>query len=193
ATEFLDGDNRQALRFLCDLEWLGQARRVLSYGQYRWIPAEVPKPVKSSTRTRKAKAHTELTRRILDYVTAEFNEGAAGNRDRLPSTHDVAKACVQGGGNADSCRRALKHLHRLMKVGEIIQVKDEDVSVWSWHHAYWALPNSGRRAEDNDVPQTPTGPLNRFGFTDAEWNGMKAWQRNAIRMIEMAETAPSCW
>ncbi|MFF7936531.1 hypothetical protein [Streptomyces sp. NPDC007940] len=190
AAEFFDGDLHQALAALRDLERLGDARRVVSFGEYRWIPAEVPRPAKSSTRTRKVKAHTELTRRILKYVTDEFNEGKAGNRDYLPSTHDVAKACVRGGGDADSCRRALKHLHRLMASGEIIQVKDEDVSAWSWHCAFWALPDSGIEASE---AKPEIVPVNRFGFTDEEWAAMKPWQRNAIRSIEMAEMAPSSW
>lgn len=185
AFEFFDGDFHQALAALRDLERLGNARRVTSFGLYRWIPADVPRPVKSSTRT---KSPTEVTERILKYVTDEFNEGAAGNRDSLPSTRDIAQACVRGYGKDKSCRRALVHLNRLMGTGEIIKVQDPEDT--RWHRTFWALPNSGREAKADEPENLP---LNRFGFTDEKWNSMKPWQRNAIRMIEMAETAPTSW
>ncbi|GAA0671497.1 hypothetical protein GCM10009535_59000 [Streptomyces thermocarboxydovorans] len=65
---------------------------------------------------------THVTTRILDYVTREFTAGVEGNRQTLPSTFQVAKACVRGGGKAKSCRLALRHLRLLELVGEIVQV-----------------------------------------------------------------------
>ena len=185
AFELFDGDFHQALAVLRDLERLGDARRVLSFGQYCWIPAEVPRTGRASN------AHTEVTERILKYVTDEFNEGKAGNRDSLPSTRDIAQACVRGYGKDKSCRRALVHLNRLVGAGEIIMVQDPEDK--RWHRTFWALPNSGLMAEENDAPVTVAMPFNRFGFTDEEWATLKPWQRNAIRMIEMAETTPPSW
>ncbi|MBW1600393.1 hypothetical protein [Streptomyces sp. JJ38] len=145
-------------------------------------------------------ARTELTERILDYVTKEFTAGVEGNRQTLPSTFQVAKACVRGGGKAKSCRRALRHLNRLMWSGEIIQVKGEDVSPRHWNLVYWALPDSNRAVGEDGlqipVAVTVSGldtPVNRFGFTDEAWAAMKPWQRNAIRSIEMADTESSSW
>lgn len=136
AEECFEGDFRQALSVLRDLERTGEARRTLSFGLYRWVPATAP------LRKKREHARTEVTERILGYVTAEFNEGKAGNRRTLPTAHDVAKACLRGSGTK-SCRRAVKHLHLLMASGEIIQVKDEDVNPKSWHYAFYALNEPG--------------------------------------------------
>lgn len=131
-----------------------------------------------------------VTVRVRDYVTQEFNEGQAGNRQRLPSTYDVAKACIRGAGTNKSIRLADRHLRLLKLVGEITRIHDPESDTPLRHCTFWALPNSGRQASDAE-PETPA--LNGFRFTDEEWNAMKPWQRNLIREIELAETAPSSW
>ncbi|GAQ68966.1 hypothetical protein T45_00686 [Streptomyces turgidiscabies] len=143
AAEFFDGDLRQALGVLDDLVRLGQARRVLSYGP-RWVPAEVPRETGTTEATQTTNARTEVAERILKYVTDEFNEGKAGNRDSLPSTRDIAQACVRGYGKAKSCRRALIHLNRLMRSGEIVMVQDPEDT--RWHRTFWALNEPDRCA-----------------------------------------------
>lgn len=95
-------------------------------------------------RQRLADARTEVTERILKYVTDEFNEGRAGNHPTLPSTYDVAKACVRGSG-AKACRRALRHLNLLMGSGEIIRVADPDDDRSRWRRVFWALDVPGTR------------------------------------------------
>ncbi|MFJ9996081.1 hypothetical protein [Streptomyces werraensis] len=133
---------------------------------------------------------THVTVRVLDYVREEFRAGAAGERWSLPSTYDVAVSCIRGAGNTKSCRLAMRHLRLLEMVGEIIRVHDpavaEEDGIPLRHCTYWALPNSGLMAEDNDEPE-PQEPLNRYGFTDERWAAMKPWQRNLIRDIERAE------
>lgn len=121
---------------------------------------------------------TDLTIRVRDYVTREFQAGVEGNRDRLPSTYDVAKACVRGSGNAASCRRAARHLRLLELVGEIIQVKDDDMSPNSWTYVFWALPNSGR--------QIPTA-------VTVSGSAEEQWQIDLGHDIDAAELAPSTW
>ncbi|TQE24862.1 hypothetical protein Sipo8835_32635 [Streptomyces ipomoeae] len=135
---------------------------------------------------------THVTDRVLDYVTREFNEGVAGNRDSLPSTYDVARACIRGAGNTKSCRLAMRHLRLLELVGEIIRIHDPKSDTPVRHGTYWALPNSDRETSEAK-PEPETVPVNRFGFTDERWAAMKPWQRNAIRSIELAETEPSSW
>ncbi|MFI9757634.1 hypothetical protein ACIHFB_06795 [Streptomyces sp. NPDC051963] len=93
---------------------------------------------------------TEVTIRIRDYVTREFEEGVAGNRDSLPSTYDVAKACIRGAGNAKSCRLATRHLRLLAMVGEVTRIRDPEDK--RWHHTFWALPDSGREVGDSSIP-----------------------------------------
>lgn len=208
AHNFFGSNFSRALAVLEDLERLGHARRVLSFGLYRWIPNDVPRPPKRTPRPRKktkkrttanspapVSTRPSVRDRILKYVTDEFNEGAAGNRLTLPSTRDVARACISGGsGSAGSCRQALRHLNRLVWSGDLIQVRDEEEDPsFSFNRVYWALPNSGLMAEDNDEPEVEAGPLNKYGFTDERWAAMKPWQRSAIRDIEQAETAPTSW
>jgi hypothetical protein len=205
AHEFFGNDFRQALSALRELERLGHARRVLSFGLYRWIPNDVPRPPKRTPRRRKRgkkrtttksptapPALTEVEERVLRFVTDEFNEGAAGNRVRLPTAYEVAKACLNGDDEAELCKAASRHLHRLMTLGKVIQVKDEDVSAWSWHNTFWALPHSSFMVKDS-TPKVGAPTLNRYGFTDDEWTALKPWQRNLIRNIERAETASTSW
>ncbi|MFE3016635.1 hypothetical protein [Streptomyces sp. NPDC059256] len=121
--------------------WLDEAIAELEADGY--LPHQPNKP---QTRARKAKAHTALTRRIHEFITREFKEGAAGNRSSLPSTYDVAKACVHGSGSRKSCSRAMRHLLLLEAMGEITRVYDpEDYDGWTSTHriTFWALPNSG--------------------------------------------------
>ncbi|MEV5015390.1 hypothetical protein ACIGW1_18465 [Streptomyces sp. NPDC053780] len=194
AHALFDGDFRQALAALRELERLGQARRVLKLNLYHWIPAEAPRPPKRQKRSTNQERSRAVTQRILTYVTDEFNAGKAGERTHLPSTRDVARACIMSGGSgsAGSCRRALAHLTRLVAHGKLIQVRDEEANPrYNFNRVYWALPNSGLMAEDNDEPELNQGPLNRYGFTAERWAAMKPWQRNLIRDIERAETAPT--
>ncbi|WP_328729269.1 hypothetical protein [Streptomyces griseoaurantiacus] len=141
ADKFFDGDCHTALRMLDDLVRLEYARRVLSYGLYRWIPGEVPPKSKAGNSSVAASIRTEVTVRILDYVTREFQAGVEGNRRMLPSTRDVAKACLRG-KSPTMLRRANRHLAALEQDGSIIKIQDPDDS--RWHRTYWALPDSGR-------------------------------------------------
>ncbi|MEU3880758.1 hypothetical protein [Streptomyces californicus] len=89
---------------------------------------------------------TAVTFRIHDFITREFREGAAGNRSSLPSTYDVAKACVHGSGSRKSCSRAMRHLLVLEAMGEITRVYDpEEHDGWTSTHriTFWALPDNG--------------------------------------------------
>ncbi|MGD6762234.1 hypothetical protein ACOKM5_25215 [Streptomyces sp. BH097] len=185
ADEFFGGDCRQALNCLRALEQSGHLRRVLSYGLYRWIPAEVAPKSKGPAPTR-----TEVTVRILDYVTREFTAGVEGNRRMLPSTRDVAKACLRG-KSPTVLRRANRHLSSLEQDGSIVKIQDPDDD--RWHRTYWALPDSGRGIPVAVTVSGPPAPLNRYGFTDEAWAAMKPWQRNSIRSIDAAELAPSSW
>ncbi|MFI8296827.1 hypothetical protein ACIGCZ_12845 [Streptomyces nigra] len=194
ADALLNGDYRAALRCLRSLEQSGHLRRVLSLGNlYRWIPDDAPRKNSSaSVRTR-----TLVTERILDYVKVEFQAGVEGNRTKLPSTYDVAKKCIRGAGNTKSCRLAIRHLRLLESSGEIIRISDPEASredgISERHFTFWALPDSGRQIPVAVTVSGLAAPLNRYGFTDEAWAAMKPWQRNAIRSIEMAETAPSSW
>lgn len=119
---------------------------------------------------------TDLTIRVRDYVTREFQAGVEGNRKRLPSTYDVAKACVRGAGNTASCRRAARHLRLLELVGEIVRVSEPEESGDERHATFWALPDSGREAP---VAVTVTA--------------LAQWQLDLIEDIDAAEVAPSSW
>lgn len=125
---------------------------------------------------------TEVTIRVRDYVTREFEEGKAGNRDYLPTTYEVAKKCVRGAGNAKSCRIALRHLQLLAAVGEIIRVHDsESVSEEGTplrHCTFWALPDSGSEAGDG-IPVAVTV------------SALEPWQIDLIRDIDNAPLASS--
>ncbi|MFE2646063.1 hypothetical protein ACFXDO_26360 [Streptomyces nigra] len=142
ADEFFDGDCHTTLRILDDLVRIGYARRILSYGLYRWIPGEVPPKTRADRSSDSAPIRTEVTVRILDYVTREFNEGMAGNHRMLPSTRDVAKACLRG-KSPTMLHRANRHLSSLEQGGSIIKIQDPDDD--RWHRTYWALPDSGRQ------------------------------------------------
>ncbi|MFD8465512.1 hypothetical protein ACFV10_10425 [Streptomyces cyaneofuscatus] len=137
---------------------------------------------------------TTVSFRIHDFITREFKEGAAGNRSSLPSTYDVAKACVHGSGSRKSCSRAMRHLLVLEAMGEITRVYDpEEHDGWTSTHriTFWALPDNGLML--GGVEQPVALPLNRHGFSDEAWAAMKPWQRNAVRSIDLAETVPSSW
>jgi hypothetical protein len=120
---------------------------------------------------------TDLTIRVRDYVTREFEAGVEGNRTMLPSTYDVAKKCVRGSGNARSCQLALRHLHLLELVGEIIRVSAPEESGTEHHATFWALPID----EPAPVPVAVTV------------TALAQWQLDLIADIEAAEVAPSSW
>ena len=122
---------------------------------------------------------TDLTVRIRDYVTREFMAGVEGKRDRLPSTYDVAKACVRGAGNTASCNRAARHLRLLELVGEIIRVSAPEESGDERHATFWALPHEGSTTPPIPVAVTVTV--------------LAQWQLDLIADIDAAEVAPSSW
>ncbi|MEU2597009.1 hypothetical protein ABZ669_07080 [Streptomyces hirsutus] len=193
AAEFFHGDYHTSLRHLDALVRRGVVRRTTFLGLYRWVPSYAPGPRRRAAPAGRTPDRTEVTERILKYVTDEFNEGKTGNRRRLPTTYDVAKACMKGSNRTERCRMALVHLSRLVGRCEIIQVsaKDEDPR-YSFNRVYWALPHSGLMAEDTD-PKAEAATLNRFDFTDEKWAAMKPWQRNLIRNIENAPVASTSW
>jgi hypothetical protein len=132
---------------------------------------------------------TEVTIRIRDYVTREFQAGVEGKRDTLPSTYEVAQTCVRGAGNAKSCRRAAKHLRLLELVGEIIRVSDPvaaaEECIPERHATFWALPHEGVHTMHS--PETARIPV------AVTVTALAQWQLDLIADIDAAEVAPSSW
>ncbi|MGI5443343.1 hypothetical protein ACQEV4_40215 [Streptomyces shenzhenensis] len=125
-----------------------------------------------------------VPRNVLDYVTREFNEGRAGNRDRLPSTYDVATACVRVDNEKAACRLAFRYLRALESAGEIIRVRDAEEALNAWvipyRSTFWALNMPGIRYE-GPVAVTVSGPAE------------EQWQIDLGHDIDAAETVPCVW
>lgn len=124
-------------------------------------------------------------RNILDYVTREFQAGAEGKRSQLPSTYDVAMACIPGAEDVKtSCRLARRYLRILESSGKIICVRDEkearDAWVISYESTFWALPDSGRQIPVAVTVSGLTRPL-------------APWQLECLRDIDAAEAATCVW
>ena len=130
---------------------------------------------------------TEVTIRIRDYVTREFQAGVESKRATLPSTYEVAQTCVRGAGNAKSCRRAAKHLRLLELVGEIIRVSDPEAAaeecIPERHATFWALPHEG----------FTTPPIDASVPVAVTVTALAQWQLDLLADIDAAELAPSSW
>lgn len=145
--------------------------------------------VKSYRMDQAVRAEQELVgnvpRNVLAYVTREFSEGRAGNRHRLPTTYDVAMACIpEAEDDKAACRLALRYLRTLESAGNIIRVRDAEEARNAWvipyRSTFWALDVLGSRYE-GPVAITLSGPTE------------EQWQIDLVHDIDAAETVPCIW